>query len=111
LLTLPGVSEHPSSMISTAVALAVGAVVAVPVAEEVKAARLDAAALARWASMPVAAANPMTVAESRAMMQDRTKTRRLMPHIVLAAGDFGWEGGSATARTCALKGEATVWPP
>jgi hypothetical protein len=105
LLTLAALLEQPSSR----TAVAVGDV-PVDVAVAFKAARLETALLARCASMPVAAASPITAAESRAMMQERMKTRRVQPHIVRGTMDMGWSR-VVTGCACELKGEETVWPP
>lgn len=110
LSTLVGSSEHPSSITPTAVGRGTAPlVVALAITDAFSAARLLAAVLARWASMPVAAARPITAAESSAMMHDRTKTRKLQPHIVLEV--IGLLSGAAAAGwTSELKGEAAVWP-
>ena len=97
MLTRAGFAAQPSSR--TAVEVADGALVPVAVAEAVYAARLAAALLARWDSMPVVAASPMTAAESSEMMHERRRTRRLHPHIVREARALG--GAAAAAAGCA----------
>lgn len=60
----------------------VGSVVGVAEAiDELKAASLVSALLARFASTPVPAASPMTAADRRPMMQESINTSRLHPHI------------------------------
>lgn len=108
--TASGFSEQPSSITVTAVGDAVGVLASAAVTEALMAARLDEALLARWASTPVAAASPITAADSRAMMHDRMKTRRLQPNIVRGAVGLDC-GGAVSGWACELKGEATVWLP
>ena len=95
-MTRAALAAQPSSR--TAVEVADGAVVPVAVAEAVYAARLAAALLARWDSMPVVAASPITAAESSEMMHERMRMMRLHPHTVRAARMLGW----AAAVGCAL---------
>jgi hypothetical protein len=99
LLTAEALVEQPSSMRDITTPVADGPLLVV-VAEAVRAARLEAALLARWDSMPVAAARPITAADRSATMHERMKTSRLQPQIVRTAIDLvsgwvaaGWAGG------------------
>lgn len=67
------------------VAVALGAVTVVVAAAPpaLNAARLDSASFARLASTPVPAANPITAADSNAIINESMKTNVEHPHIVL----------------------------
>lgn len=90
-LVLSGVSAHPSSIRASDVAVAAKPDVVtetVLVGTELSTlASLLAFSLARRDSTPVAADRPMTAAERRAMIHDKTTTRRLQPHIFMARND------------------------
>src|SRR5690606_36277640 len=74
LSTLPGFSEHPSSITVLVVDPSDGLVF--PPMEALSAAKSDSALLARWAWTPVAAASPTTAAARKAMIQESTKTSK-----------------------------------
>lgn len=87
--TESGLEEHPSS--STGAEEPVGEGPSDPAvadaSDALSDARLDDAVLARWDSIPVAAASPITPAESKPMIHDRMNTRRLHPRIVFPSLD------------------------
>ena len=100
-VTAFSLAEQPASMAEMGAIVPVGAAAT---KEAFRAATWAAASLAWFASMPVAAARPMTAAESMAMMTARRKTRRLQPHTRCF---FPVGGGSAevNVREAPLKGE------
>lgn len=91
--------------------------VAVPVAaanDEVSSATLSSAVFALLASTPVPAARPITAAERRAIMTQRTKTRVVQPHIVPffffpPSDEAG--AGPPTAAFCGLGDVGSSWLP
>jgi hypothetical protein len=80
-----GLLEQPLSRSLNAVVVGLGVpedvLVGFEAIDELKAASLVSALLARFASTPVPAASPMTAADRRPMMQESMNTSRLHPHI------------------------------
>jgi hypothetical protein len=108
LLTLDALAAQPSSMMAAAVEVAAGPSVVAEATEAERAARLEAALLARCDSTPVAAASPITAADRSATMHDRMKTSRLQPQMARPAIDLGSSGWAAAGWACELNGEETV---
>jgi len=109
-VTPSGSAAHPSSKVPTATAVGFdpGTAVGVPAtaeSSELAASSWLVASFARWASMPVPAASPITAADNRAMMHERINTSRVHPQTVRLL--IGARVGGECAAAAALYGDAT----